>query len=194
MADEEKVTDTQTGGVPDKGGTESGNPTTGTRTFTQSEVDQIVKQRLEREKQRVGELAEEARKKAEAEAAAKNGEWQKLAEQREAELKQAKAEAREANIRAQAARMGMADLDYAVFLVSKAGENADAEAVLKEWQSKNPTQQQTTQQTSGSSSPTNPDTSSGKVFSRSQLRDPVFFQANKEAILLAAREGRIKED
>lgn len=70
MADEEKkdTTETQAGGAPKKD-TESG----AVKTFTQAEVDQIIKERLERERKKATELAEEARKKAEAEAAAKNG-------------------------------------------------------------------------------------------------------------------------
>ncbi len=44
-----------------------------------------------------------------------------------------------------------------------------------------------------SGSPTNPAKSSA-VFTRSQLRDPAFFRAHKEAIFQAMREGRIIED
>lgn len=52
----------------------------------QAEVDRIIKDRLAREKKKGDEAAEQARKAAEAEALAKNQEWQKLAEQRQAEL------------------------------------------------------------------------------------------------------------
>lgn len=52
----------------------------------QAHIDGIVKERLDREREKAEKNAEETRKKAEADAAAKNGEWQKLAEQREAEL------------------------------------------------------------------------------------------------------------
>jgi hypothetical protein len=51
-----------------------------------------LKERLERERQKVTEAAEKAakaaREKAEADAAAKNGEWQKLAEQREGTIRE----------------------------------------------------------------------------------------------------------
>lgn len=165
------------------------------RTFTQAEVDEIIKERLQREKSKADKAAEDARRAAEAEAAAKNGEWQKLAEQREKELADARREAREANIRSTALRLGFADPDYGVYLVSKAGDAADVEAVLKDYLTKNPAPaQQQTQQTSGSGSPSNPDTSGGKTFTRKQLADPVFYQANKQAILQAAREGRILEE
>jgi hypothetical protein len=46
-------------------------------------------------------------------------------------------------------------------------------------------------------SPTNPAQgriSGQQVFTRSQLRDPKFFAANREAIMQALREGRILED
>lgn len=45
-------------------------------------------------------------------------------------------------------------------------------------------------------SPTNPARSVGSppVFTRSQLRDPKFFQAHRDAIMQAVREGRIVEE
>jgi hypothetical protein len=49
----------------------------------------------------------------------------------------------------------------------------------------------------GTPSPTNPAqgrVSGQQVFSRSQLRDPKFFAANRDAIMQAMREGRILED
>lgn len=174
---------------------QSGSGNSNSRTFTQAEVDEIIKERLQREKSKADKAAEDARRAAEAEAAAKNGEWQKLAEQREKELADARREAREANIRSTALRLGFADPDYGVYLVSKAGDAADAEAVLKDYLTKNPAPaQQQTQQPGGSSSATNPDTSKGATFTRKQIADPVFYQANKQAILQAAREGRILEE
>jgi hypothetical protein len=52
----------------------------------QKRVDDMLKERLERERRKAEEKAQKAREQAEAEAAAKNGEWQKLAEQRAARL------------------------------------------------------------------------------------------------------------
>lgn len=49
----------------------------------------------------------------------------------------------------------------------------------------------------GQVSPTNPAqgrVSGQQVFTRSQLRDPKFFAANRDAIMQALREGRILED
>jgi len=163
--------------------------------FSQAEVDQILKERLEREKAKAGEAAKSAREKAEAEAAAKNGEWQKLAEQREAEAKRYQAELREERIRLAAVRMGISDPDYAVYLVTKAGENADAEAVLKEYAGKSaPTGAKVGAVAAPmASNPTNP-SAAPAVFTRSQLRDHSFFEANKAAIMQAAAEGRIRDE
>lgn len=47
----------------------------------QKHVDDILKDRLEREAKKRDKAADDARRKAEEDAAAKNGEWQKLAEQ-----------------------------------------------------------------------------------------------------------------
>lgn len=52
----------------------------------QADMEAKLKARLEREKDKAEKLAAKARADAEADAAKKNGEWQKLAEQREAEL------------------------------------------------------------------------------------------------------------
>ena len=46
--------------------------------------------------------------------------------------------------------------------------------------------------TQGAGSTANPAASSG-TFTRAQLADPRFYAANKDAIFLALREGRIKE-
>jgi len=54
--------------------------------FSQAELDQIVKDRLERERKKSESAAEKARKDAEAAALEKNQEWQKLAETRATEL------------------------------------------------------------------------------------------------------------
>ena len=54
--------------------------------FTQAELDQIVKDRLERERKKSDAAAEKARKEAEDAALAKNQEWQKLAETRASEI------------------------------------------------------------------------------------------------------------
>lgn len=72
---------------PTAGG-EGGQPTTQqpVKTFTQAEFDAALKERLERAKKQGEKAADDARKQAEAESAAKNGEWQKLAEQRATEL------------------------------------------------------------------------------------------------------------
>jgi hypothetical protein len=62
------------------------------RKFTQAELDKIVKDRLAREDTKRKEAEKAVREKAEAEALKQNQEWEKLAAQRESELKQAQAE------------------------------------------------------------------------------------------------------
>jgi len=56
------------------------------KTFTQAELDAIIEERLTRAKESAKRESEKAAKKAEEETAAKNGEWQKLAESRQAEI------------------------------------------------------------------------------------------------------------
>lgn len=78
-----ELSDQQAQTAPPAESGEQGKPE---RTFTQTEVEAIVKERLEREARKRARAEEEARKRAEEEAARRNGEWQKLAEQREQEL------------------------------------------------------------------------------------------------------------
>ena len=52
----------------------------------QRRVDDMLRERLERERVKAEKQAQKAREDAQAEAAAKNGEWQQLAEQRAAKL------------------------------------------------------------------------------------------------------------
>jgi hypothetical protein len=55
-------------------------------------IEDALKERLERAQKKADKLAAEAREKAEADAAVKNGEWQKLAETRESKLKELSAQ------------------------------------------------------------------------------------------------------
>lgn len=59
------------------------------KTFTQAELDAIVKERLERAQRKAAEQAEKARADAEAKTLAEQGEFKALAEQRAAELEKA---------------------------------------------------------------------------------------------------------
>lgn len=75
-------------------GTNNGTPPTGAITFAseadyQKDIEEKLKVRLEREKKKSDEASKKAAEDAIAEAAKKNGEWQKVAEQREAELAEA---------------------------------------------------------------------------------------------------------
>jgi hypothetical protein len=66
--------------------TQSTDSTTAGKTFSQAEVDQIVTNRLQREKEKAETQAAKAKADAEAEAAKKNGQFEQLATQREREL------------------------------------------------------------------------------------------------------------
>lgn len=65
---------------------------TGGKTFTESELEAILKERLDREKAKRERAAQEAADKAAQEAAAKNGEWEKVAKQNEAKLAELQAQ------------------------------------------------------------------------------------------------------
>ena len=69
--------------------TESSPETKEGRTFTQAELDKIIKERLERESKKQKEAEAKAREEAERETLAKNQEWEKLAKKHEAELLEA---------------------------------------------------------------------------------------------------------
>jgi hypothetical protein len=109
---------------------------TGGKTYTEAEMEQIIKDRLAREKKASDQKADDARKAAEAEAAVKNGEWQKLAEQREKELNDAKAVLAQKDLdekkRKIAKEVGLPD-ELALRIQGATDEElkADAEAVLK---------------------------------------------------------------
>ena len=64
----------------DASGDETPEVTFKTKAEFQAELDRVVKERLERERQKNERAAEAAKRKAEEDAAAKNGEWQALAE------------------------------------------------------------------------------------------------------------------
>jgi hypothetical protein len=155
------------------------------KVFTQADIDRIVAERVKREKEKAEGAAQAAARKAQEEALAKNAEWQKLAEQRAAELAEMQARLRETEVKATAARLGFDDLDYAVFLVTRAGEGADVEAILKD----HAKPQRTPPPATGATNPSG----GNQVFTREQLRDHAFYIANREAIELAFREGRIRE-
>ena len=58
------------------------------RSFSQADVDRIVKERLEREKTAREKATQKAREEAEAQSLKKNQEWQSLAEKNEARVSQ----------------------------------------------------------------------------------------------------------
>ena len=122
-------------------------------------------------------------------------------ERKEAEYQQAlQARTLEYEVKLQASRLGIVDPEAAFRLLDLAqiefdddGKPANLEKILKELVGKKPY----LVVSSGMPSPTNPAQgriSGQQVFTRSQLRDPKFFAANRDAIMAALREGRITED
>ncbi|MEZ0396827.1 MAG: phage scaffolding protein [Anaerolineales bacterium] len=106
----------------------------------------------------------------------------------------------EYEVKLHAARLGVVDPEAAYRLLDlkqiefdEDGKPMNLEKVLKELVTKKPYLVGAT----NAASPMNPAqgrVSGQQVFTRSQLRDPKFFAANREAIMQAMREGRILED
>lgn len=107
----------------------------------------------------------------------------------------------EYEVKLHAAKLGIVDPDAAYRLIDisqvefgEDGKPTNIERVLKDLVVRKP---YLAGIGSGSVSPTNPAQgriSGQQVFTRSQLRDPKFFAANRDAIMQAMREGRILED
>lgn len=96
-----------------------------------------------------------------------------------------------------ATRLGIVDPDAAVRLIDASkleydenGKPKNAEAVLKELIAQKP------YLVGSGTSATNAARNNGgnETFTRSQLKDPAFFQAHRDAIMKAMREGRILEE
>ena len=75
--------------------TEASPETKEGRTFTQAELDKIIKERLEREDKKRKDAEAKAKADAEREALAKNQKWEKLANERDKELQAAQARLKE---------------------------------------------------------------------------------------------------
>jgi hypothetical protein len=80
-------------GASEGGATPAPTPAASEKTFTQADLDRLLKERLAEEKQRADRARAAAEAKAAEEAAAKAGEWQTVAEQRKAAAEQAEATA-----------------------------------------------------------------------------------------------------
>lgn len=86
-----------TGTTPGQNGGETGQPKAAI-TFTteeefQKRVEDMLKERLDRERKKAEAATQKAKEQAEQDAAAKNGEWQKLADQRGTKLQELEASA-----------------------------------------------------------------------------------------------------
>lgn len=184
--------------TPDAATNTATSPAGDDKKFTQSDVDRIVQERLQREREAQKTKDEEIKRQADADAAKKNGEWEKVATQREIDLKRLQGESRDKDIKLAAMKLGLKDPDYGVFLVTRAGEGANPEQVLGDYIKTNPEAitalANPANPNLANPNPTNPVTNNNQFFTRSQLKDPTFYAANKDAIMQAAREGRIKEE
>ncbi len=159
----------------------------------------------------------EADKKAQEEAdAAKKGEWEKIAKDKEAEieaLKKANVEtAKRAALKDAASKMGAANTDTVARLVDiekiELDEKGEVKAesitaILDGMKTSDPylfaaQEGDKAADKGGSGTGGAPDNgqpgTTQKVFKRSELTDSAFYQANREEILTAQKEGRIVDD
>lgn len=116
---------TQQGTQPDATGAKS------ERVFTQSELENIVRERLQREQRKATEAADKARIEAERRAAEEQGQFQKLAESLKAELDAEKARAKAfevAAFRKDAAAKHSLPAAFADRLRGETAEEIDADA------------------------------------------------------------------
>jgi hypothetical protein len=109
---------------------------TGGRTYTEQDVERMIKERLEREKVVSERKAKEAADRAAAEADAKNGEWEKLAKQREVELEELRSQFKASELaalkRSIAEKVGLS-MNLAARLIGETAEEIekDARALLE---------------------------------------------------------------
>jgi hypothetical protein len=178
-------------------------------TFTpeqQAHIDQILKDRLAAEQSRQQKKIELEKQQAAEAALAEQGKFQDLAEQRRIALEAKEAELRDERTRNQmltlAAKHSISDSDF-VFDAVKGKVEYDADGkpsnlgkLVEEAVKRIPGLVQPGGGLPSSGGRTNTgktDTSAGS-FTRQQIADPTFFQANKDAIMLAAKEGRITDE
>jgi len=147
---------------------------------------------------------EEAQKKAEEERLKAQGEFQKLAEQKDQELQQLKEQAKterlNSKILTEAIQAGAVDPDAVLALIDKTkityGDDGSVSGVKEAVEELLAQKPYLLKQIKGASvgSGTNPTNLDTATFTMSQIADPAFYQANREAIQKASREGRIKND
>lgn len=106
------------------------------KTFTQAELNAILKDRLDRERNAATEKANAEKKAAEEEQAKQQGEWQKLAEQRAADLEAMKAEIKRRDhdaLRSKVAAANKLPAEWASRLLGddEAALDADAKSLAK---------------------------------------------------------------
>lgn len=181
----------------------------------QSEVQATEEERFDTEYVRKlrAEAAEYRKRLRELESKVKVEEEAKMTEQEKLQKRLAELERKETEyqlslqartleyeVKLHAARLGVVDPEAVYRLIDlkqvefdEDGRPSNLEKVLKDLIAKKPYLAGGT----GSVSPMNPAhgrISGQQIFTRSQLRDPKFFAANRDAIMQAMREGRIQED
>ena len=104
MADD-AVVETEQATQPETAPEPSGEAPAG-RTFTQAEVEGLIRERLARASEKAAKQAEQAKSEAERKAAEEQGEFKRLYEQAKAEAEQAKAEAERIRLETLRERIG----------------------------------------------------------------------------------------
>lgn len=170
------------------------------KTFTQADLNRMIAEEKRTWQRQMQDAAEQARLEAE-------GRHKELADRLKVDLDATQAKLRERDTRdaiaEAAAELKFSKPGKAHQLINPANVEYDAEGrptnlpallqgLLAEFPGLAATPAQTTPIPSGGA--TNPAKGGTTTFSRSQLRDPVFYQAHKEAILAAFREGRIRDE
>lgn len=151
---------------------------------------------------------EKAQSEAEKKALEEQGKWKELAEKREQEANAAKQQAKDLalknTIQAEAAKLGIVDVEAAAVLIDKTGVTvADdgtvtgaAEALTKLLEAKPYLKGTPQQQPVGSPSNPNPTQTEGgaKSFKLSQIQDHEFYKKNEKEIAEAFKLGLVEDD
>ena len=153
--------------------------------------------------------AKEEKEKAKQKELEEQGKWKDLADQREAELNKVKAEnemqRRASALIAEASKVGVVDSDALVKLTDLSKVEVSEDGTVNPQSVKTLVEALKTEKpylfgeapkptigTNGGGAPQ--DNGGAGTFKRSQLRDGSFYQANRDAILLAQKEGKIIDD
>ena len=155
---------------------------------SEKKLKQIEKDQADAEKKRLAE----------------QGEYQKLSDQHAKERDEALTRSQQLEMQNQiikeAAKKGVTDLDAATKLINsdsvKLGEDGQWSGITEAVDALVKDRPYLINSTTSVGSPTNPASPSGTPgsYTINQISDPAFYQANKDDILKAQREGRIVDD